>query len=60
MAVKYKNISIRFYDNQPDIIQQFKTMLTKIDTIYIPDKPNKEILKTNPQNFTREFFKAVI
>jgi hypothetical protein len=57
MAVKYKNISIRFYDNQPDIIQQFKTMLKKIDTIYIPDKPNKEILNTTPQNFTREFLK---
>lgn len=58
MAVKYKNVSIRFYDNQPDIIQQFKTMLKNVDTIYIPDRPNKEILKhSKPKDFTKEFLK---
>ena len=58
MAVKYNNISIRFYDNQPDIIQQFKTMLKNVDTIYIPDRPNKEILKhSKPTDFTKLFLK---
>ena len=58
MVVKYKNISIRFYDNQLDIIHQFKTMLKKVDTIYIPDRPNKEILNhSKPKDFTKEFLK---
>jgi len=59
MALKYKNASIRFYDNQPDIIHQFKTMLKNVDTIYIPDKPNKSILnKSTPKEFTKEFLKT--
>jgi len=58
MVVKYKNISIRFYDNQLDIIHQFKTMLKKVETIYIPDRPNKEILNhSKPKDFTKEFLK---
>jgi len=58
MVVKYKNVSIRFYDNQLDIIQQFKTMLKKVDTVYIPDRPNNEILNhSQPKNFTKEFLK---
>jgi hypothetical protein len=59
MSVKYKNknISIRFYDNQPDIIHQFNTMLNKVDAIYIPDKPNREIMNSTPQNFTKDFLK---
>jgi hypothetical protein len=58
MVVKYKNVSIRFYDNQLDIIQQFKTMLKKVDTVYIPDRPNSEILNhSQPKDFTKEFLK---
>jgi hypothetical protein len=58
MVVKYKNVSIRFYDNQLDIIQQFKTMLKKVDTVYIPDRPNNEILNhSQPKDFTKEFLK---
>lgn len=58
MVVKYKNVSIRFYDNQPDIIRQFKTMLKNVDTIYVPDKPNKSILNHSiPKDFTKEFLK---
>lgn len=58
MGIKYKNISIRFYDNQPDIIQQFNTMLKNVETIYIPDKPNTQILNhSKPKDFTKEFLK---
>jgi hypothetical protein len=58
MTKKIKN-HIRFYDNQLDIIKQFKNTLKYIDAILVPNTPNKEILKGSNKsyNYTIEFLK---
>jgi len=51
--------SIRFYDNQPDIIKQFHKAKKFVETIQVSNKPNKEILhgNINASLYTTEFLK---
>jgi hypothetical protein len=46
-----KKVSIRFYDNQPDIIQQFKNNLKLVDSIQVSNKSNQDIMNGNNKNY---------
>ena len=39
--------AIRFYDNQDDIIEQFKKSKKYIESIKVSDKPNQDVMKGN-------------
>jgi hypothetical protein len=46
-----KKASIRFYDNQPDIIQQFKNNLKLVNSIQVSNKSNQDIMNGNNKNY---------
>jgi hypothetical protein len=54
-----KNTMIRFYDNTPEMIKQFKTTLKYVEPILVSNKPNKEVLNGNPNAkiYITEFMK---
>lgn len=65
--------SIRFYDNQPDIIEQFMRSKRFIESILVSNKPNQEVmngdpnakyytdrfLATNPRNKFAKYLKSI-
>jgi len=54
-----KNTEIRFYDNTPEMIKQFRTTLKYVEPILVSNKPNEEVLNGNPNAniYINEFIK---
>jgi hypothetical protein len=54
-----KKASIRFYDNQKDIIHQFKHNLKLVDSIQVSNNSNQDIMNGNNKNYlyTQKFLK---
>ena len=46
-----KKASIRFYDNQKDIIHQFKNNLKLVESIQVSNKSNQDIMNGNNKNY---------
>lgn len=51
--------AIRFYDNQPDIIEQFQRAKKYVQAIQVSNSPNRDILRGNPDAslYTQQFLR---